>query len=141
MGAEISEQDSEKLRKDAFHPGGDAALKGLHKMQKKKIIPAVHANWREFPSKDPGRGSGEWCVKGTWEGQMLQQVLHWQRLSHALSCLCHHRLLLSPHPPLWASWEDLGLTSTQDWGCPKKRHRPLLSGCRCSGRTSISIGV
>lgn len=36
MGAEISEQDSEKLRKDAFHPGGDAALKGLHKMQKKK---------------------------------------------------------------------------------------------------------
>lgn len=93
-------------------------------MQKK--VPAVHANWREFPCKDPDRGSGEWCVKETWKGQRLQcapaagPALVAFATPLALPCptITPFFLLTSP---LWASCGDLGLTSTQDWGCPKKR--------------------
>lgn len=72
MGAEISEQDSEKLKKDAFHPGGDTSIEWT--AQDAKKVAAVHANWKEFLSKGPDRGSGEWCVKQTWQGQVLQSA-------------------------------------------------------------------
>lgn len=60
MGAEISEQDSEKLRKDAFHPGGDAALKGLHKMQKKKNNTCCSCKLERIPLQGPRQG--QWGV-------------------------------------------------------------------------------
>lgn len=73
MGVEISEQDSEKLRKGTFHPGRDTSTEWA--ARDAKNIPAVHlqnANWKEFPplrAQTWTAGSGVQRRPG--KGQML----------------------------------------------------------------------
>lgn len=144
MGAEISEQDSEKLRKGAFHPGGDTSIERTAQDAKKSTC--CSCKLERIPLQ--GSRQGQWGVvcEGDLEGAEAAVC------SCSRSCtggLCHTPCPACPTitpfflltSPLWASCGDLGLTSTQDWGCPKKRLWPLLSGSRPSGRVSISTGV
>lgn len=122
MGVEISEQDSEKLRKDAFHPGRDTSAERA--ARDAKNIPVVHlqnANRRRNAPQGPNLDSGEGCIKEAWEGAaaaLCSWSSSWAGGLHLPpSTACPHcRLPLSPHPPLQASDGDPRLVSMQDLG-------------------------
>lgn len=89
MGVEISEQDSEKLRKDAFHPGRDTNTERAAQDTKKTYLLSPHKYRLErYPLQGPNLNRDEWCVKDIQEWAAAV-ICSWSR-----SCDCH--LPLSP---------------------------------------------
>lgn len=97
MGAEISEQDSEKLRKDAFHPGRETSIERTAQDAKKPYLLLMQTGENSPPRTQTGAVVCEGDLQGA--DVLLQQVLHWWPWPHPLPCLSHHHLFLSPQPP------------------------------------------